>query len=1226
MSQIQSNSKPGQLIVERINKIRHQIRVVELVTTLVTLLACLLAFLLVSVLVDHWLFKNGTPLLLRYLGGFVFGGGAAAYFVLRLIPILRFAINPAYAAEVLEKNHPDMKNRLVNWVFLRRENRNKTSPGSQTEHMVIDRIGRETAANLKAIPEQLVVDCAAMIRWGIVLVVVLGLFCLYMIVSPKNTMQSVARAVTPFVDIEPPQSIVIKAVEPGDITAYQGETVQVKTRLDRATNKPVHLVYSTADQRLVDQRVPMQGSDDGMRFECRFPPGKKGFEESVTYRIEVGDGRSQNYTVTVKPSITIDVKSVEYRYPKYTNLATQTVESSGDLRAVEGTQVTINAKSNIAMSRAILVPDNDATRAIRLNVSPSKTEAQGTLTLAFEANQPTKPVCMSYTLRCWDDEQRTNPLPSVYRVEVLRDEAPIVRWADSHSDDEPLQVALNEAFDVIVEARDPDFGLQSLQLRGTVTRAIDGAVQREGNVLPETNDLPLEKIELLKNPPRTGTVTIKKTLVPSKLGLRPGDRVSYFAEATDTKEPEANSSATPSRVFVVADINPDKPLDPPVDDEPQEQDEQNPDQGDQGKNQSDKQQQNGNNSGEQNQSDKENGESEQSGDSEKGQSDGTDAESGRDDNQRPSQNEGDASDQTQQNTGGETNQGDRQSNDTQSNDSQPQQRSREQQQGNEQNQEGDKNQNGDMTESGDQNGASGTGQQNQNGGQASNNSNGDSNQQSSGGEQQPDHGSNTGNVGQAEHETGNSNQSSQQSDRNQQGNQPQGPNGQQRQSQSGQGDQTGRQNNASENAGTQNGRQGQNRKQPIDGESNPGDVINEVLDHMREKGKWDGNNNRDDQSNDDNGNNRNQTDQQEQRDQQGTPNQAETQSQSQQGQRQEQRSGQTPEQRPEHDDTQPGGNQTDTYHTQDGYDPNAEELAPNDDKPIYDGPNDSGQNATEASSPGREMADDQSQGTSPRGENARDVGANDTEKTGRNGQPSTNEASDNSQDQSPNDRTNQPNGNQTNNRQQNQTGANEANGNRPEPERDGASNVGQQDASTEGTQPQANPSQEPGNARRTTSNENMPPATGGQSQRPDRGETPDGFKEASPVPDEVNLDDTRQATDLALRYIEDELGKESPDQQLLDRLGGWDQNDLRRFVDRWREMQQQAERSPGTNADRKFDEALRNLGNLTPKATVRMQQNPRQGARTTTTEAQRYAPPSGKYENLMKAYTEGINK
>ncbi|MDR1493881.1 MAG: hypothetical protein LBT05_14360 [Planctomycetaceae bacterium] len=415
MSQTSQN-----IIVARINKTRRQIRIVELATALTTLGACLLTALFVAVTLDHWAFSDGLPDALRYLFFTVGVGAAIVYLAARLIPMFRYSINPAYAADVLEQSHRGMKNRLLNWVFLSREKQDASNPSFQTKRLVLDRIERETVARLDAVPDQLVVDCTSAIRWGIAFAAVLALFCGYTIFSPKSALQSFARAAAPFLDIEPPQSLNFQTVEPGDVTLYRGEFLDVSTSVDRPANA-VYFVYSTLDGRIVDRRTPMD-AEYGFRFKLRFPAEKQGLKESIKYRVESGNSRSKTYAVVVQPEISIDVKSTEYRYPAYAKLKPRTVENVGDLRAIEGTETTIIAKSNIKMNRAVLLLDNDSRREIRLTISPDKTEAVGKLTLSFDKEQPEKQICTSYTLRCWDEKNRTNPSPSIYRVEVLRAE------------------------------------------------------------------------------------------------------------------------------------------------------------------------------------------------------------------------------------------------------------------------------------------------------------------------------------------------------------------------------------------------------------------------------------------------------------------------------------------------------------------------------------------------------------------------------------------------------------------------------------------------------------------------------------------------------------------------------------------------------------------------------------------------------------------------------------
>jgi len=404
-----------------------------------------------------------------------------------------------------------------------------------------------------------------------------------------------------------------------------------------------------------------------------------------------------------------------------------------------------------------------------------------------------------------------------------------------------------------------------------------------------------------------------------------------------------------------------------------------------------------------------------------------------------------------------------------------------------------------------------------------------------------------------------------------------------------QNDQTGNQTNGQQNAKTGEGQQqnqpGQQQNQPnqpgqgtqnndrknpsgrrqkIDGESNPTDVFQETLGHIRETGKHD------------DGQDRGADNQQLQKDdrvQEGGP---------------------VPDQTPEHDGSRTT-DRTDAYRKMNGDDPNAEQIDPDSDKPIYENPDNDNTNAAEAEGPGRSMTDDPSQGDSQQRGNTRQDESDDS--------PNTRPQSDNSEQ---------------NGTQENQP-ANDRGGNQQTTQEDGQPNA-PSDNGTPSQQPQ-----QPGNENTTSDGNGEMSGRGGGGQPQNLGHGTPTNSTPESKPEAANLEYTRQATDLAIRYLEDELAKERPDPRLLERLGGWNEHDLRRFVERWKEMQQQADQNPGTREGRQLDETLRNIGNLAPKATINQQRNISQQQRTTTSESQRYAPP-GKYTERMNAYTQGINK
>lgn len=85
--------------------------------------------------------------------------------------------------------------------------------------------------------------------------------------------------------------------------------------------------------------------------------------------------------------------------------------------------------------------------------------------------------------------------------------------------------------------------------------------------------------------------------------------------------------------------------------------------------------------------------------------------------------------------------------------------------------------------------------------------------------------------------------------------------------------------------------------------------------------------------------------------------------------------------------------------------------------------------------------------------------------------------------------------------------------------------------------------------------------------------------------DDPNLEFARRQTELVLGYLEDQLAKQNPDQEMLDQLG-WSRQDAAEFLQRWQEMKKLAqEPTPqGQQARRQLNELLKSLG-LKPKTT-----------------------------------------
>ena len=259
---------------EQIRRTRRALKLVDLTAGMITLVIGVLAYLLVMAALEHWVVPGGWSPTARAMLLIVLVGGVG-WFSWRIFwPLVSKPINPAYAAQMIEKSSPSLKNSLLNLLLLRDRRR-------QISRQVYQAIERQAAQRLAEVPIDSVVDRGAIIRLGRVLAVVVALFALYLWLSPKDPIASAGRLLNPWSDIGVPSRVQILDVQPGDTSAARGERLVVSAEITgTAKDEPVRLRYSRSDRQIADQEILMSRQADGSSFECRVPgrmvPGGSG--------------------------------------------------------------------------------------------------------------------------------------------------------------------------------------------------------------------------------------------------------------------------------------------------------------------------------------------------------------------------------------------------------------------------------------------------------------------------------------------------------------------------------------------------------------------------------------------------------------------------------------------------------------------------------------------------------------------------------------------------------------------------------------------------------------------------------------------------------------------------------------------------------------------------------------------------------------------------------------
>ncbi len=511
-----------QFIDDQLRRTRSHVRSVDLTGSVMLLVAGSVTYFFVVALIDHWVIPRGLGFIGRLLALAGFVVAAIYYLAADMLPLLLKRINPVYAAHTIERSRPGMKNGLVNFLLFRAQ------PGALSP-VVYQAIEEQAATNLAKGRAETAVDRSKLIHIGYALIAIVLVCALYALFSPKDLFQTVERVVLPWAEISAPTRTAIVEIEPGDARVFRGQQLTVAARVSGLTGEgQVLLYYSTDDGQLVDRAVEMNLPPDGYKYSCLLPAGESSLQQSLTYRIAAGDATTRTYHVEVVAAPTIVVERVNYKYPTYTGLLAQRVEHQGDIKAIEGTEITIEALANQDMQSAGI--DFDCDGKVDVRMKAEQQAARGTFTLELKEDRQT-PRHTSYQLLFKNEQGQQNPQPVRHQIEITRDLSPEIQFVGPKSDE--LDLPLNGVVDLELVTHDPDFALRTIKLVATLA----GRNILEKPLLDEV---------------WRGQCDRKFRFEPRRLGLKAGDVVEYLAWAEDNKDPLPNRVATPPRRIRIA--------------------------------------------------------------------------------------------------------------------------------------------------------------------------------------------------------------------------------------------------------------------------------------------------------------------------------------------------------------------------------------------------------------------------------------------------------------------------------------------------------------------------------------------------------------------------------------------------------------------------------------------------------------------------------------------------
>ncbi|HEV7280041.1 MAG TPA: hypothetical protein VGN57_07485 [Pirellulaceae bacterium] len=453
-----------------VDSVRGQVKLVE--TSQAILFGLIVFGLAASLViyVDAWLlprqFETSLPDWVRWVALCSLLGWAIWYGLFRVAPVAFRRIHPEYAARLIEGDRPQYKNSLLNLLSLERQREHV--PPEALRYLRAQAEQDITKAPIEVVVSPRPAFFMACILVGLVAIGAVAtalapdrmLAGATRLAAPWSEVVPPARveilAVRPG-DVEVPL---------GSTVVIEAEIVRL------AAEDAIAVVYSTDDGQFVDVRVPMAKAEVLDTWKASLPEvGSDGLRRSLKYRVEAGDASSAVFAIKVAPQPTLVAEEVRYEYPPYTRLPSRVERLPSTLRALEGTRATLSLSSNVKIGSARLDlyrtwPDfaGSVAPTVARTVTATSTERTAAASFAIAmSGDATKSEYAAVVPRMTGETGLVND-PLAIPIEAFRDLPPEVTWRAPLTD--KIETPLNRSVELQFQALDPDFGLQKVEWFG----------------------------------------------------------------------------------------------------------------------------------------------------------------------------------------------------------------------------------------------------------------------------------------------------------------------------------------------------------------------------------------------------------------------------------------------------------------------------------------------------------------------------------------------------------------------------------------------------------------------------------------------------------------------------------------------------------------------------------------------------------------------------------------
>ncbi|MFN5227767.1 MAG: hypothetical protein ACK5FS_02770, partial [Planctomycetota bacterium] len=513
------------------------IRKTELFYGWMILLSVLLFSVFLFVLIDHWLWEFNKPV--RLLLWIVLALWSLWWFFKRVLPPMRYKIHPEYAARQFELQDPRSKDSLISWIQL-----NQTA--NNAPKSVLNFVGRYAFGFLRNSDASQVADSANLIRLSAAFFGCLLCTMIYFLASPKSGLTSTARMLMPWSNIAPATRVQFASVTPGATTIMQGSSIPIDVTVRGLhKNEKVFLKYDLSDGQVRGQTVPMNEEIQGINYKIDFGKDLGGLHQPLTYWIHAGDAVAGPFDVRIQIVPLVAIDHIDLDFPAYTKLKPRTIPQQGHFEAPEGTVANIHAVANQEMQTARIefdpVLQNKMFISARdfLDMRVDKTQLEATWTATIDRKNSIEKRITNYRIHAVNSLKESNHDPIVYQVKIIPDLPPEIEFtANSNL---AVEIPIDQAISLELNARDPDYGLTSVEIQGVVENKL--SPQEPKVIFKET----LFEVASDEESPRNRNS--QYVFVPRDHQLKVGDQIDLVGIAKDNFHNPANRKLDPQLAF-----------------------------------------------------------------------------------------------------------------------------------------------------------------------------------------------------------------------------------------------------------------------------------------------------------------------------------------------------------------------------------------------------------------------------------------------------------------------------------------------------------------------------------------------------------------------------------------------------------------------------------------------------------------------------------------------------